>query len=338
MFQNLNPLDKPTAIMEIVLMLLVTAVLGYFIGWLMQKFNLDKAKAENRFVNDKYNTIQTKHLALEKENREYLAAVNDLRHRKDSLLKELDDLKADNKFIEDKFKDSVSAATHNSMIDELNEKIKQLKAKNEELKVQLVEEHHTGNKIEQLEKENAALKEQLIQSKEEKPTNLIVDNNKTIEETHQPIDETENDNAVKAEEESKKEILEDKLEAVVATPVPEEKFEEAKNVIEVPQPPSNSADKAPKILSPSEINELKKKLISNLGTANEAGKNNLSKINGIGPLIEAKLNSIGIYTYQQVSKMNKDDIDLVTELIEFFPGRIERDNWIGQAKNFMNND
>jgi len=60
----------------------------------------------------------------------------------------------------------------------------------------------------------------------------------------------------------------------------------------------------------------------------------LKLISGIGPFIEEKLNGIGIYTFDQISRFTKEDIDTVTELIKFFPGRIERDNWTDQA-NFV---
>ena len=71
------------------------------------------------------------------------------------------------------------------------------------------------------------------------------------------------------------------------------------------------------------------------GTATEADKDDLKLISGVGPFIEKKLNGIGIYSFSQISKFKKQDIEDVTELIKFFPGRIERDDWVGQAKKFM---
>ena len=61
----------------------------------------------------------------------------------------------------------------------------------------------------------------------------------------------------------------------------------------------------------------------------------MTEIKGIGPFIEGKLNEIGIYTFEQVSKFDKDFIELVTDAIQFFPGRIKRDNWVGQAKKLL---
>ena len=68
------------------------------------------------------------------------------------------------------------------------------------------------------------------------------------------------------------------------------------------------------------------------GHGNPQKKDDLTQINGIGPYIEQRLNEIGIYNYDQISRFQEEDIMVLTELIDFFPGRIERDNWIFQAE------
>lgn len=60
----------------------------------------------------------------------------------------------------------------------------------------------------------------------------------------------------------------------------------------------------------------------------------LKKISGVGPKLEQTLNNYGIYHYAQVAKLNKDDLVALDEALNF-KGRIERDDWIGQAKGFM---
>ncbi|NJL74144.1 MAG: hypothetical protein HC892_02980 [Saprospiraceae bacterium] len=60
-------------------------------------------------------------------------------------------------------------------------------------------------------------------------------------------------------------------------------------------------------------------------------KDDLTLISGVGPFIEKKLNEIGIYTYEQISNWDMATIDTITKQIEFFPGRIQQDNWVGQA-------
>ncbi len=72
------------------------------------------------------------------------------------------------------------------------------------------------------------------------------------------------------------------------------------------------------------------------GYAREIDKDDLTKIEGIGPFVEEKLNKLGIYTYDQISKFNARDIKAVTHFIEYFPGRIERDDWVGQSKVLLN--
>ena len=59
-------------------------------------------------------------------------------------------------------------------------------------------------------------------------------------------------------------------------------------------------------------------------------------ISGVGPVLEKTLNSIGIYTFGQVSKMTSEEYNLLDSLAKSFPGRAERDNWASQAKDLMN--
>ena len=58
----------------------------------------------------------------------------------------------------------------------------------------------------------------------------------------------------------------------------------------------------------------------------------MKSIKGIGPFLEEKLNALGIYTLEQISNMTPELEEQVNEAIEFFPGRIKRDEWVKQAK------
>ncbi|WP_378188105.1 hypothetical protein ACE939_06655 [Aquimarina sp. W85] len=82
--------------------------------------------------------------------------------------------------------------------------------------------------------------------------------------------------------------------------------------------------------------ELPKLNFDRFGKATASERDNLKLIKGVGPFIEDKLNGIGIYTFDQISKFTKEDIDTVTQLIQFFPGRIERDDWKQQAIDLKN--
>jgi predicted flap endonuclease-1-like 5' DNA nuclease len=57
----------------------------------------------------------------------------------------------------------------------------------------------------------------------------------------------------------------------------------------------------------------------------------LKLISGVGPKLEQTLNEIGIYQYDQVAVWKKADIKKVDDQLKF-KGRIERDDWMKQAK------
>ncbi len=72
-----------------------------------------------------------------------------------------------------------------------------------------------------------------------------------------------------------------------------------------------------------------------IGVANMEEADDLTVISGIGGWIKEKLNALGIYTFKQISNFTNDDVKTVTEAIEFFPGRIERDEWMQQASELV---
>jgi predicted flap endonuclease-1-like 5' DNA nuclease len=71
------------------------------------------------------------------------------------------------------------------------------------------------------------------------------------------------------------------------------------------------------------------------GTAREAEKDDLKMISGIGPFIEERLHVLDIYTFRQISKFTAQDIDKINDAIEYFSGRIERDEWVAQARELV---
>nr|WP_246849066.1 NrfD/PsrC family molybdoenzyme membrane anchor subunit [Aquimarina sp. U1-2] len=80
-------------------------------------------------------------------------------------------------------------------------------------------------------------------------------------------------------------------------------------------------------------------LLENLGTFDPATQtaDDLKKVNGIGPVMEKKLNEIGIFTFDQVSRMTEREYDLLDNITGSFPGRAQRDDWAGQAEKLKNN-
>lgn len=58
---------------------------------------------------------------------------------------------------------------------------------------------------------------------------------------------------------------------------------------------------------------------------------NLKQISGVGPKLEKTLHELGIFTFEQISKWKKAERDWVDGYLKF-KGRIERDDWVNQAK------
>ncbi len=68
-----------------------------------------------------------------------------------------------------------------------------------------------------------------------------------------------------------------------------------------------------------------------LGTPGADHRDDLKVINGIGPVMEQTLNDLGIKTWEQIGAFSAEDIEKVSAAISTFPGRIDRDDWVGGA-------
>jgi len=64
----------------------------------------------------------------------------------------------------------------------------------------------------------------------------------------------------------------------------------------------------------------------------DGAPDDLKKIKGIGPKFEGDLNRKGVYYYRQIAAWKAKDVTMVEDVIDSFPGRIKRDEWIKQAK------
>jgi len=76
------------------------------------------------------------------------------------------------------------------------------------------------------------------------------------------------------------------------------------------------------------------KAFETIGKATIAEADDLKKIKGIGPFIEKRCHGIDMFTFKQLSLMTPTIEDDINEAIEYFPGRIRRDEWVTQATEF----
>jgi len=70
-----------------------------------------------------------------------------------------------------------------------------------------------------------------------------------------------------------------------------------------------------------------------IGKATEKKKDDLKQIHGVGPFIEKKLNALGIFKFEQIARLEDDDLMEIIRIIELPTGVVKGRNWIDQAKN-----
>ena len=69
-----------------------------------------------------------------------------------------------------------------------------------------------------------------------------------------------------------------------------------------------------------------------LSSARDGGADDLKKIKGIGPKLEALCNRLGFYHFDQIAAWDAQEVAWVDANLEGFKGRVSRDAWVSQAK------
>ncbi|MEM8569416.1 MAG: NADH-quinone oxidoreductase subunit NuoE [Pseudomonadota bacterium] len=69
-----------------------------------------------------------------------------------------------------------------------------------------------------------------------------------------------------------------------------------------------------------------------LSAPRNGAADDLKRIKGVGPKLEAMLNKLGFYHFDQIALWSDAEVAWVDAHLEGFKGRIERDGWIEQAK------
>ena len=67
-------------------------------------------------------------------------------------------------------------------------------------------------------------------------------------------------------------------------------------------------------------------------SASPPQKDDLTKIKGIGPVLQVRLNKLGITRYQQIAGLRDEDLDKVNDAIGMVKGRIRHLGWRKQAQ------
>jgi small subunit ribosomal protein S2 len=68
-----------------------------------------------------------------------------------------------------------------------------------------------------------------------------------------------------------------------------------------------------------------------LFTAPAGEADDLKKITGVGPVLEQKLRDLGVTRFDQIAGFSDEDVEKIDQALNI-KGRIQRDDWVGQAK------
>ncbi len=72
-----------------------------------------------------------------------------------------------------------------------------------------------------------------------------------------------------------------------------------------------------------------------LAKARNGRPDRLTRINGIGPKIEQQLHQLGVFHFDQIAAWSRHNVAWIDQHLRF-RGRIDREDWIGQAKALAN--
>ncbi|WPY98229.1 NrfD/PsrC family molybdoenzyme membrane anchor subunit [Christiangramia sp. OXR-203] len=79
-------------------------------------------------------------------------------------------------------------------------------------------------------------------------------------------------------------------------------------------------------------------MLGRIGTYDPAKQDadDLTRLKNVGPLLQQHLHQVGIYLFDQVSRLTEQDFELLDEVIENFPIQENRAGWVEQANKLKN--
>ncbi len=69
-----------------------------------------------------------------------------------------------------------------------------------------------------------------------------------------------------------------------------------------------------------------------LAEARSGAPDDLKRIKGVGPALEAQLHALGVFHLDQIAAWSPEEVAWVDENLEGFHGRVSRDGWVEQAR------
>jgi small subunit ribosomal protein S2 len=119
-----------------------------------------------------------------------------------------------------------------------------------------------------------------------------------------------------------------------AEPIVEVALSEPAPVVEeAPEPAADAKPATEEVIVVPEVTAPVFELLS----APRGAPDDLKKIAGLGPVLEQKLNDMGIFHYWQLVVMTDEDMQKIDDGLTLH-GRISRDDWVGQARRLADGE
>lgn len=99
--------------------------------------------------------------------------------------------------------------------------------------------------------------------------------------------------------------------------------------------PAAKKTKSKKKVASKAASATKKKVTKTVAAPDsEGGGDDLTQLSGVGQVLAGKLNKAGVTTFAQIAAWTDEDIARIDEELNV-KGRIQRDDWVGQAKKLI---
>jgi predicted flap endonuclease-1-like 5' DNA nuclease len=89
------------------------------------------------------------------------------------------------------------------------------------------------------------------------------------------------------------------------------------------------------VIPPVEVSAARPPPGNLLANASHGEPDDLKRIVGVGSVLERMLHGIGVYYFWQIAEWTPEDVQRADALLPAFHGRIERDQWVTQATEFV---
>lgn len=248
--------------------------------------------------------------------------------------------------------ESQLGATLDASDEALQERILQLEAENKSLRNGAFSESEAGTKIKALQQQVEYLKNRNEELQKELDTTQSGGASQDINQLQalkEQIDYLKKENAQLKEQSSQTEsslgnegisLSTDRMAAFEArlNQLESENATLKASIAQLNQPTNQPEDPSPERIEPEPDHLLQAKtdlFKTDRELLNDQSRDHLNLIEGIGPFIEKKLNDIGVYSFEQIAAWTSEDINTITQQLNYFEGRIQKDDWVGQAKKIL---